>query len=251
MRFSKEEMPENLIGNLYFEPISFEDILEIGEKQIYNLGVSPNDILIIDDQIIVAGSYYNFLAIYDKQFNLVKIIDTINGETFSPIAVASNLEDRIIFICEDLKDRILMIDFDFNFIKSVDWCGQENNQFNFFYRDICYKNECLYICDTDNKRVQIYSKDLVLVKSIELDYKPWKIEASNSIICVNTFCATVHFYNLNDFSFIRSYEHGDGRISKINSCFYELINETKSVYCYDENGILKEEINLFLTILFI
>ena len=124
MRFSKEEMHENMIGKLYFEPISFEDLLEIGEKRIYDLGVSLQDILIIDDQIIVAGSYDNCLAIYDIQFNLVKIIDTINGETFAAIAVASNLEDKIIFICDDLKYRILMLDFDFNFIKSVGWYGQ-------------------------------------------------------------------------------------------------------------------------------
>ena len=124
MRFSKEEMHENMIGKLYFEPISFEDLLEIGEKRIYDLGVSVQDILIIDDQIIVAGSYDNCLAIYDIQCNLVKRIDTINGETFAAIAVASNLEDKIIFICDDLKYRILMLDFDFNFIKSVGWYGQ-------------------------------------------------------------------------------------------------------------------------------
>ena len=83
----------------------------------------------------------------------------------------------------------------------------------------------------------------MFVKSIELDCGPWKIEASNSIICVNTLRGKVHFYNLNDFSFIRSYDHGDGRISQINSCFYEIIDKTKSVYCYDKNGILKKEIN--------
>ena len=89
MRFSKEEMHENMIGKLYFEPISFEDLLEIGEKRIYDLGVSPNDFLIIDDQIIVASSD-RCLAIYDKQFNLVKRIDTINGETFAAIATQAN-----------------------------------------------------------------------------------------------------------------------------------------------------------------
>ena len=64
----------------------------------------------------------------------------------------------------------------------------------------------------------------MFVKSIELDCGPWKIEASNSIICVNTLRGKVHFYNLNDFSFIPSYDHGDCRISQINSCFYEIID---------------------------
>ena len=144
VRFSKEEMHDNLIGKLYFEPISFEDLLEIGEKRIYDLGVSPNDFLIIDDQIIVASSD-RCLAIYDKQFNLVKRIDIINVETFVPIALASNLEDKIIFICDDLKYRILMLDFDFNFIKSVGWYGQENNQFNFELFELFVIKTSVYI----------------------------------------------------------------------------------------------------------
>ena len=81
--------------------------------------------------------------------------------------------------------------------------------------------------------------------SIKLDYHPLKIKAPNSIICVKAVVSQgIKFYNLNEFVFIRSYKHEIGRISQINSCVYEFSNETETVYCYDENGILKEEITL-------
>ena len=233
-----------MIGKLYFEPISFEDLLEIGEKRIYDLDVSPNAILIIDDQIIVASIGYECLQIYDKQFNFVKIIDKINGETFSPNALASNLEDKIIFICDYVNSRILMVDFDFSFIKSAGSCASESYEFDNYPSDICYKNECLYICDASNERVKIFSKDLVFVKSIELGFEPNKIRASSSIICIECLYKGTYFYNLNDFSLIRSYPHEGFRISQIDSCFYGFNNRAKIVYCYDDNGIFKEEINL-------
>ena len=62
-----------------------------------------------------------------------------------------------------------MADSDFNLIKLVGSYGTVKTQF-FYPTDICYKIECLNICETRNKRVQIYSKDLLFVKSIKLDY---------------------------------------------------------------------------------
>ena len=207
---------------------------------MYNLNVGPTDILIIYDKILLACEADECLQIYDKDFNLIKRIDKIDGlliDSFSPKSIASNSNEKIIYICDGDRNRILMTDFDFNLIKFVGSYGIEDNQFS-CPTDICYKNESLYICDKWNGRVQIYSKDLKFVESIKLDYDSWKIKASND------FNSIVYFYDLNDFSLIRSYKHGYGRISQINSCFYEFNDETKIVYCFDENGILKEEIIL-------
>ena len=225
--------------------IDIEYLLKNGVKRIHDLGISPSGIELIDDQIVLANLFDKCLTIYDKEFKLIKRIDEINGEDFEPMGIASNSKDRIIYICDFSNLRITMTDFDFNFIKSVSSFAAENNEFS-FSSDICYKSDTLYICDYLNSQIQVYSKDLDFLKSTKLDYKPWKIKASNSIICVMSSASSrgIYFYNLKDFSFIRSYEHGKGRISQIDSSFCEFNHETKIFYCFDENGILKEEITL-------
>ncbi len=54
----------------------------------------------------------------------------------------------------------------------------------------------------------------------------------------------IYFYNSNDFHLIRNYNHLNGRISQINSIFYEFNHQTLTVSCYDENANLKEQITL-------
>ncbi len=54
----------------------------------------------------------------------------------------------------------------------------------------------------------------------------------------------IYFYNSNDFRLIQNYNHSSGRISQINSIFYEFHHETQTMSCYDEKAKLKEKITL-------
>ena len=180
MNFSKEKVNEDFIGKIYFDEnnksINVEDLLKNGEKCIYDLDIQPVDLSIIDDRIILANYYGKCLTVYDKDLNLLKRIDKINGKGFQPIAIQVNLKEKFIYICDFENFKILMTDFHFNLIKSIGSQGA--------LRDICYKKEDLLICDYGNIRIQIYSKDLEFIKSIKLDYQPWRLKATNSIICV-------------------------------------------------------------------
>jgi hypothetical protein len=71
------------------------------------------------------------------------------------------------------------------------------------------------------------------------------MKSTNSTICVVAFNIDgIHFYNSNDFHLIRNYSHYLGRISQINSIFYEFNHKSQTLSCYDENANLKKRITL-------
>ena len=86
-----------------------------------------------------------------------------------------------------------MVDLDFNFIKSI---GQLNTP-----SGVCFKNQRLYVADNLNKRVQILSEDLELIKSLPLEYHPWKLKVSNEMLCITSDSSeypATYFYNLSN-----------------------------------------------------
>jgi len=213
--------------------------------KIYDLDFAPRDICSKEDQIIISSwDDPNCIQIHDKDLNLIKKVDRINGEEFYPSAILVNLDEKQFYICDSPNHRILITDLDYNFIKSVGSKGSEMHQFNAPY-DICFSGSKFYICDFDNKRIQVYSKDFNFVTSFEVEYFPMKIKSTNSTICIVGFYPEgINFYNSNDFHLIRNYNHYLGRISQINSMFYEFNHKTQTVSCFDENANLKEQITL-------
>jgi hypothetical protein len=237
---SKEKFKEDFVGKIYLEnknkSIIVEDLLKNAEKRVFDLVSGPNDICINNDQIII--SYYEdkCLSIYHKNLNLIRKVDRINGEKFEPIAILSNFEKKQFYICDNLNHRILITDFDFNFIKSVGSKGSEKCQFDGPY-DICFdiSTSQFFISDFGNKRIQVYSKDFDFITSFEVEYQPWLIKSTNSTICVEADNPDgIYFYDSNDFQLIRNYNPSSGRISQINSMFYEFNHETQTVSCYHE-----------------
>jgi hypothetical protein len=237
-----------LLGKIYLDDknktIIVEDLLKNGEKRVYDLVYYPGDICINNDQIIITHWNDNCVTIYDNDLNFIRKIDKINGEEFGPFGILANFEKKQFYICDIQSHRILITDLDFNFIKSVGSTGSQNCQFNCPI-DICFSNSKFYICDYHNKRIQVYSKDFDFETSFKVEYYPWKIKSTNSTICVVADNPDgIYFYNSNDFHLIRNYNHLEGRISQINSMFYEFNYKTQTVSCYDENANLKEEITL-------
>jgi hypothetical protein len=228
--------------------IDVEELLKNGNKDTFDIDVKPCEIVVFqDNQILSTNHDEKCLTLYDHNLNFVKRIDRINGEIFHPLGIAINFEEKRLYISDNYNHRIIMTDLDFNFIRSVGSKGTEYSKFHGPY-DICLISNNLYICDFNNNRIQIYSKNLELIKSVKLDYQPWKVKGTNSIICVesNSPCG-INFYNLNDFNLIQNYDHGLCRISQINSNIYEYCSKTKTIYCYDERANVKEEISLNVT----
>ena len=192
-----------------------------------------------NNQILVTSLEH--LSIYDENFEQIERKDKINDQKIEPCGIALNLEKEIAYITDLLSHRILMIDFKFNFIKSVGSKGMEYNQFDEPY-DLCLLNKNLYVSDTHNERIQVLSDNLEFVKCFAVDSKPYQIKSLNSILTVQTEQA-IYFYNSSNLSLIQKYDHGHCVISKINSNIFGFNNEAKKLYCYDENSSLSKEIN--------
>jgi hypothetical protein len=236
-----------LLGKIYLDnknkSVIVADLLKNGEKHVFDFDSKPYDICFKEDQIIITHWDDECLGIYDKDLNFIKRVDKINGNEFHPSTILANFDEKIFYICDMYTHRILMTDFDFNFIKSVS-AGSENYKFN-DSSDICFSSSKFYVSDYDDRRIQVYSKYFDFLKSFKVEYNPCKIKCTNAIICVVADNPDgIYFYNSNDFNLIRNYNHSSGRISQINSMFYEFNHETQTVSCYDENANLKEIITL-------
>ena len=224
------------------------ELLKNGNKEAFDISVKPCEMVVFqDNQILSTNHDEKCLTLFDHNLNLVRRIDRINGEIFHPLGIAVNLEQKKIYISDNYNHRVMMTDLDFNLIKSIGSKGTEKNKFLGPY-DICLISNNLYICDFNNNRIQIYSQNLEFVKSIKLDYQPWKIKATDSIICIesNSPCG-INFYNLNDFTLLQNYDHGLCRISQVNSNLYEYCSNTKTIYCYDNRANVIDEIALNIT----
>ena len=221
-----------------------------GKQEAIDTDIPINDIIALPNDQIVCASYNDkCVELFDHNLNLLKKISRINGDTFAPIGLTSSSEEKKIFISDNLNDKIIMTDYEFNKIKAVGSIkGSDKDQFN-SPSDLCFINNCLYVCDYNNKRIQIYSKDLEFIKSFKTSYKPWKSKASMEVLCVESSgresdVAGIYFYNLEDLTFRQSYNKGICRISELNGCFYEFNHKNKMLFFYNENGKLIENATL-------
>ena len=243
---SMETVNEKIIGEILYQNESDVDVKELlinGKTEMIKLNQDVWDILALDKNRFVCSNYSsNCLTLYDQNLNLIRKVDLINGESFTPLGLACS--DIHLYIADAKNNRILMTDFEYNKIKSV---GSHGNFHNQFYSPcgICLKNEILYICDYFNERIQVYNRDLKIISSVSLDYYPWVIKASNSLLFIQAGNTTtfLFIYELKSLKLKQKIDNPDVlcRLSVINSNIYRYNSKSKSVLVYDGNGNFKEE----------
>ena len=225
--------------------INVRNLIKKPKQEIIKLEHKPYHLIALKyNQIICLVSHG--LNLYDQDFKLIRRVSKINGKHIVPEGLAINPNTNLLYISELKNHKILITDFQFNFIKSFgSGQGTGLTQFN-QPTDICYKNEKIYVSDSINKRVQIFNPYFVYSNTLKLDYNPKKLQASNSILCIRSTKESpgVYFYDLEKLNLIQKYNHGLCRISEINSQFYEFNSRLNILYCYNDNGDLKEEINI-------
>jgi hypothetical protein len=205
---------------------------EIDFKSI-EINKSPFDVCQLPDKkILCADCDGKRLILYDKNFKLIKTIKKINRIAIQPTSIAINQENQV-YISDVANHRIIMTDLNFYLIKSVGFRGDSIDGFCCPF-SICYKNHNLYICDTFNHRIQIYSYDLKFIESIKLSIQPFSIQVSDSIICIN--CK--YFYNVNTLALDHEHENYFNKVSEINSCFYSYDCILGRIYCFNQKGSL-------------
>lgn len=232
--------------------IIYRDDLDIRRKisrakfEIIDLKYKPNDLCILsDDQLLIANSETKSLYVYDGNFNLIKTINKIDNKPFTPLRLTTN-NQNFIYITDNERHQVLMVDYLFNKIKII---GSKGNKFNQFSSPdgIYYKAENVFVCDKENKRIQKFSYDLQYIKSLSLDYIPLQVRVSNTTIFVAAFdIPGLYAYELDTFDLKYYYNHGYSRINEINLFFYECVScsSYNTIYCYNQNGNLIEELDV-------
>jgi hypothetical protein len=207
---------------------------------------SPNDLCLLPNNMIaLSNSTQKNICVHDEDLNLIKLINKIDNDTFHPLRLETNNEN-LIYITEFSKCQVIMTDLNFNKIKSVGSMGSNFDQFN-YPNGIALLDHKLYVADTENKRIHILTEDLNFERTQNLDFEPWIIKISNDrLICISRFDKPgLYFYDFDSFICINHFDdHAYGRLSKINSFFFELEKDSSNLYFYDKNGNLIENIDM-------
>ena len=196
---------ETLFGEIDYYFDNKIDAIEAKSHQIIDLDFEPTSFYTLPNgHLVIAGYYSQVLKIYDSEFNLVKTIDKINNKTFRPLYLTSNGK-KSIYITDCSAHQIIQTDLDFNFIKQFGSKGSSNQQL-YYPLGIEYYEDSVYVCDSNNQRIQKLSEDLVYQETYPLNFHPWNIKIIKNIACVSvraswdpTTC--ISLYQLNPFSF--------------------------------------------------
>jgi hypothetical protein len=133
---------------------------------------------------------------------------------------------------------------DFNFIKQFGCKGSTNQQFD-GPLGITFDENSIYVCDSENKRIQKLSQELYYQESYPLNYIPWNIKITKNVACIRSYGEPNNsLYFLNPFSFKARICFHICEIYSIDSWFYINNNFAKRIECYNVNGILVDSKDL-------
>jgi hypothetical protein len=159
----------------------FENIpLEGNRKGAYiNAPYGVTVVFLPNGNLVYSAS--NMIKLTDENFQIIKSID-VGGEGF----LALSRRNQIYFCCFQ-ESCILLLDFNLNRIKKVG--GQQCRDWQYMFKlpgGLCCHENYVYLYDSTNRRIQIFTLDLDYVDTIKIEYHPQGIQISESTIGV--FC---------------------------------------------------------------
>ena len=188
-------------------------------------------IVLANDHILLTG--YFCASVYDEYFNLIK-----KKAFHQTDYIATNNKDKIFAIQNDCL--VASFDFNLNRLKSVGHLEPNNRAIG-----ISFSNNLLYVGDKQNKRIETLTDDLSILQSLQLDFEPSDFKVANNTLCIrNNAASLICFYSLNPWNLLFKYQDQGGRISLINSCFFQYDQRKKKYFCFNESGNLAEEVDV-------
>jgi len=177
------------------------------------------------------------INIYDYNFKLIKKVTTINSQSFKCLSSTTNNKDKI-FISDYSKNRVIMTNLDFKFIK----CSTVKQPFG-----LCF-NQFLFACSYGESKIYKYDESLDLIQTFSLTMRPWQIKVNDEKAIVG-FTNLIQIYD--SFTFINTYasisiQYGSGDICLFNDL---LLSTQGGDFCfYDMQGKLIKKIKNVLEV---
>lgn len=233
LNYLNKQFNPNLINEIKYK-------IKINKYKLINLTSSASDVysLPTNDNLLIIFNSLSLITIYNKQFKLIKYL---NNSLYSPYKVTSNNKDKL-FISDLLNDRILMFDFELNFIKQTNLV---NSKLFTSPHGLAYFNDFIYVCDPFNKRIHRFNSNLEQhVSWILDDFTPYQIQiTSNGYLAIEGHNPrSIRFYNLN-LKLIQKYDYVFGDLVTIgtNVLVHSYLN--RKFFIYEFNGLLVDELD--------
>lgn len=263
------DITRNEIGNIVYNCQNIRTRLKSNIYDSISLksNEQPCDLCTFNSHLVLANYKNLNLTIYDKNYELVSLINKINGQIFQPINLKSSDKLELLFISDNLKHRILVLDKNYNFVNSIGSHGTLNNQFT-YPRGLAIDKNNLYICDYSNCAIKTYEIikneegefGFNYFKKYQLDFEPKQIEIfknyeenelinENMLACIrpSSKCC-IYFYDLTMGHIYRKYSNHNGTIFKLSNNFdgfiYEFWPKEYKFFCYNIQGEIVEQIYL-------
>jgi hypothetical protein len=217
-------------------------------KQYESIDVEPsNKAYVLSDNILAfCDQTKQRIKFFNESFEHIQTIDRINNETISPTHIESNHIDKYFIIdskkignYRDTINRILVTDFNFQFIKS-----RHIDNIIEVKKILCYKNS-IFLVDTASSEILKLNENLDALRSIQLK------DSNNNFICDAKFsndllfvCFTTNFMNIYEPKTMRlvlKYDKFDGQLLIIdNNNLFAL--EYDNICYFDNNCSLMAKI---------
>jgi hypothetical protein len=234
-----------------YEPETVKELLEDGRREFFDLKTFCDQFIEFPKNYLLLTSYPHGLYLYDQNFNFIKKITKINDEKIHSFDIESNKNKDILYIYNRVKHAIIMVNTDFQMIKYVGGI----NDFG-FVKGLCYQNGFLYVSDYDRCCINVYSEKLDFLNSVQIGYRPLRLKANNSMVCVEVFREdefSLVFYSLDSLksktktTYLSKFSCGldNQRLSEIDSQFYEIHNNiSNKVFFFNEEKDTMKRIEL-------
>ena len=182
----------------------------------------------------VCGTDNSVILLNEKLQNIKEVYTGVFGNYCS-----LNRRNEI-YVSVNSEDCIYLFDYNLNQLKKFGSYGAGINQLN-FPEGLCCHEDYLYICDRDNRRIQIFTLDFEYVSTIKIDCdRPRRIQISEKTIGVSCVEATF-FYDLKSKILKYKYNYATN-LNYIDSIFYGSHCVEKKFYLFDSDGNFIEEV---------
>ena len=202
----------------------------------------PNLLISLPNINFVCGTSRSVI-LFNEKLQTIKEVSTGLGTTYCALSRRNE-----IYVSVPQKHCIILFDLNLNQLKQFGSQGARNNQLN-WPLGLCCHSDFLYICDSDNHRIQILTLDFDYVNTINIDYgRPNKIQISKTTIGVSMQTGILFFdlksRTLKSRTFETYYETCN--LNYIDSTFYvSTINMLdEKFHFFDSNGKFIEDMEI-------
>lgn len=164
--------------SLWLTPELVENTVSQSDFKIITFNHNPSDICVLsNEKIILINRIKCCLEIYDKEFNLINIINSIDNKQIIPSKLATDCINRI-YIADTINHCVIVTDFEFNKIIEIVDSNSLEMQTALEPWCLCCAEEYVFIGDYDNKTILKFNHEAEFLELYKCGYHVEQLKAT-------------------------------------------------------------------------